>query len=75
MATKAASKAATKAPTMQIYRAVDGVIDAPEMGDPGILPMSQETMAGFGRLVEAGMTEGSMVKTLFDIPGFSLTYV
>lgn len=70
-----ATKAATKAPTMQIYRAVDGVIDAPEMGDPSILPMSQETMAGFGRLVEAGITDGSLVKTLFDIPGFSLTYV
>ena len=54
MATRAAAKAATKAPTMKIYRAVDGVIDAPEMGDPSILPMSQETMAGFGRLVDVG---------------------
>ena len=70
-----ATKLATQAPTMQIYRAVDGVIDAPEMGDPNILPMSQETIAGFTRLVEAGVTDGSVVKTLIDIPGFALTYV
>ncbi len=73
-AAKTSAKAASK-PVMQIYRAIDGVIDAPEMGDPNILPMSQETIAGFTRLVEAGVTDGSVVKTLIDIPGFALTYV
>ena len=76
MATRTATpRTPARRPAMQIYRAAEGVIDAPEMGDPSILPMSPETMAGFARLVEAGVTDGSLVKTLIDLPGFSLTYV
>jgi hypothetical protein len=77
VATKPAAKKASKAPAkpvMQIYRAIDG---KPEDQDPdaaNILPMSQETIDGFARLVDAGMMDGNVVKTLFDIPGFALTY-
>jgi hypothetical protein len=77
-ATKPAAKKASKAPAkrqvMQIYRAIDGKLSAEDGSDDNVLPMSQECMDGFARLVEAGMMDGNVVKTLFDIPGFSLTY-
>ena len=43
MATRAAAKAATKAPTMKIYRAVDGVIDAPVVKSYSTLAMTLPT--------------------------------
>lgn len=64
-----------KQATMQIYRAAE-VKESVETADgENILPMSQETQDGFVRLVGVGLMDGSTVKTLFDIPGFALTYV
>ena len=37
-------------------------------------PMSPTTQAGIGKLVEAGIGEGNVVKALFSAPGFSLIY-
>src|SRR5690349_23208278 len=78
MATKTATKAAPRpAPgkqVMQIYRARDSRPSETDASSEKIQPMSAETQAGFARLVEAGVMDGAMVKTLFDIPGFRLTY-
>ena len=64
----------TASPTMQIFRASEGKVSETSADDPTILPMSEATQMGFARLVGAGLTDGAMVKTLFDIPGFSLVY-
>ena len=64
-----------KQATMQIYRAADVGMMEESADNEKVLPMSQETQAGFARLVEAGFLDGATVKKLFDIPGFSLTYV
>jgi hypothetical protein len=78
LATKPAAKTTSKAPakqaTMQIYRAIDGKLEDEDPDGANILPMSQECIDGFARLVDAGMMDGSVVKTLIDIPGFALTY-
>jgi quercetin dioxygenase-like cupin family protein len=65
----------TTKPKMQIFRATEGEVSSPQADDPDILPMSEATQEGFVRLVEAGIADGALVKTLFDIPGFALTYV
>lgn len=65
---------ATKS-AMQIFRASEGRVSASDGSNSNVLPMSQETQDGFAKLVDAGIMEGSMVKTLIDIPGFSLVYV
>ena len=64
-------------PTMQIFRAAEGRVLPDENGDVGmeLLPMSQSTQDGFARLIDAGLTEGNLVKILFEAPGFSLAYV
>jgi hypothetical protein len=77
LATKPATKKASKTPAkrvMQIYRAIDGKLEDEDPDAANILPMSQACIDGFARLVDAGMTDGNVVKTLFDIPGFALTY-
>ena len=64
-----------KQATMQIFRAAEVGMMEESADNEKVLPMSQETQAGFARLVEAGFLDGATVKKLFDIPGFSLTYV
>jgi hypothetical protein len=73
-ATKPTSKPEAKKQVMQIYRASDRRPSETDASSEKIQPMSPETQAGFARLVEAGVMDGAMVKTLFDIPGFKLTY-
>jgi hypothetical protein len=60
---------------MQIFRAADVPRSSDGPDDPNILPMSQATQDGFARMLDAGVTDGIVGKTLFDIPGFALTYV
>lgn len=62
-------------PTMQIFRAAQGKVSSSDGSNSTILPMSQATQDGFAKLVDAGITDGSLVKSLIDIPGFSLMYV
>jgi len=67
LATKPAAKKASKAPAkpvMQIYRAINGKLEDEDPDAANILPMSQETIDGFARLVDAGMLDGDVVKTL-----------
>jgi quercetin dioxygenase-like cupin family protein len=63
--------------TMRIFRATEGRVLPDESGDVGmeILPMSQSSQDGFARLIDAGLTDGNLVKILFEAPGFSLAYV
>ena len=62
--------------TMQIFRAAE----APLLSDPSpdhamnYAPMSAATEAGIGKVLEAGINDGAVVKVLFSTPGFSLTY-
>ncbi len=65
----------TTKPAMQIFRASEGRVSASDGSNSNVLPMSQATQDGFARLVDAGIMEGSLVKTLIDVPGFSLVYV
>jgi hypothetical protein len=65
----------TSKPAMQIFRASEGRVSGSDGSNSNVLPLSQATQNGFARLVDAGLMEGSLVKTLIDIPGFSLMYV
>jgi quercetin dioxygenase-like cupin family protein len=58
----------------QIFRAKD----APSLVEANCMtpePFTEVQMAGFGKLIEAGLFEGDEVKVLCNIPGFSLTNV
>jgi len=55
----------------QIFRAVD----APNLENTefqSMSPLTPAESAGFGRMTEAGAADGSEVRVLVDIPGFSL---
>ena len=61
---------------MKIFRATN----SPSLADPSpdhemsYAPMSPDTQAGIGQLIEAGIGDGNVVKALFSAPGFSLIY-
>jgi mannose-6-phosphate isomerase-like protein (cupin superfamily) len=57
---------------MQIYRAKDCRRMTDEEGTVSDMPES--AMVGLGRMAEAGMTDGYVIKVLFDAPGFALHY-
>lgn len=65
-----------KRAAVRIFRAAEGRVLPDADGDAGMemLPMAQSTQAGFERLVAAGMGDGSVVKDLFEAPGFFLSY-
>jgi hypothetical protein len=65
----AAKKSAPKKQVMQIYRAADRRPSETDASSEKIQPMSPETIAGFARLVDAGVMDGAMVKTLFEASG------
>ena len=69
-AAKAAKPA--KKPVMQIYRAKECRRMTDEEGTVSHMPES--AMVGLGRMAEAGMTDGYVIKVLFDVPGFTLHY-
>ena len=58
-------------PTMKVFRAADAPLFENEEGSITMAPSAAE---GLGRLVEGGMEDGSVLKTLFDGPGFGLHY-
>src|SRR5258708_38133329 len=62
---------------MQIFRAADAPLLSDESPDHTMsyAPMSQSAQDGFGRLIAAGINDGTVVKMLFSAPGFSLAYV
>ena len=72
--TKAAPKPAKAAakPTMQIYRAKECRHMTDDEGTVSNMPES--AMVGLGRMAAAGMTDGYVIKVLFDVPGFALHY-
>jgi hypothetical protein len=56
---------------MEIFRASEA--PAFENGE-GTITMAPSAEVGLGRMIEAGMEDGSVLKTLFDGPGFALHY-
>jgi hypothetical protein len=59
-------------PVMQIYRAKECRRMTNEEGTVSTMPAS--AIVGLGRMAEAGMTDGYVIKVLFDVPGFTLHY-
>ena len=58
----------------QIFRSADGR-DLMEAGVMSIAPYTPAQKEGLNSLRAAGVTEGTQVRVLFNLPGFSLTHV
>lgn len=60
---------------MKIFRAAQAPALAETSEDYEMTyAMAPATQAGIGRLLEAGIGEGNVTKSLFAVPGFSLVY-
>jgi hypothetical protein len=58
----------------QVFRAVDAVnLEKTEL--QSMSPLTPVESTGFGRMIEAGVVDGSDVQVLVNIPGFSLVHL
>ncbi len=73
MADTAPLKSEAKGAGFEIFRAAD-CPSLDEAGHMELVNTTPEQEAGIGQALEAGFSEGNVVKTLFSQPGFSLTY-